>query len=110
MPCAERLSAANAGVAIARALVTDPAIILADEPTGNLDSRTAVDVMALFQALNDQGVTLLVVTHEPDVAVYARRIVDMRDGRIVRDVPVRDRRNAAEDFARLSAEYASSTA
>jgi putative ABC transport system ATP-binding protein len=97
-------------VAIARALVTDPTIILADEPTGNLDSRTAVDVMALFQALNDQGVTLLVVTHEPDVAVYARRIVDMRDGRIVRDVRVRDRRNAAEDFARLSAEYASSTA
>ena len=97
-------------VAIARALVTDPAIILADEPTGNLDSRTAVDVMALFQALNDQGVTLIVVTHEPDISAYARRIVDMRDGRILSDVPVRERRSAAEDFARMSAEPATSAA
>jgi putative ABC transport system ATP-binding protein len=88
-------------VAIARALVTEPTIVLADEPTGNLDSRTSIDVMALFQELNEQGVTLLVVTHEPDVAAYARRIVEMRDGRKVHDEPVRSRRSAAADLAQL---------
>jgi putative ABC transport system ATP-binding protein len=86
-------------VAIARALVTEPALLLADEPTGNLDSRTSIEVMALFQALNDQGITIVLVTHEPDVAVYAKRIVDVRDGRIRRDHPVENRRNAAEDLA-----------
>ncbi|MEA2163333.1 MAG: putative transport system ATP-binding protein [Thermoanaerobaculia bacterium] len=86
-------------VAIARALVTEPALILADEPTGNLDSRTSIEVMALFQELNDQGITIVLVTHEPDVAVYAKRIVDVRDGRIRRDAPVTNRRNAAEDLA-----------
>jgi putative ABC transport system ATP-binding protein len=73
-------------VAIARALVTGPAILLADEPTGNLDSRTSVEVMALFQELNDQGITILLVTHEHDVAGYARRVVELRDGRVVRDI------------------------
>jgi putative ABC transport system ATP-binding protein len=73
-------------VAIARALVTEPAILLADEPTGNLDSRTSVEVMALFQELNDQGITILLVTHEHDVASYARRVVELRDGRVVRDI------------------------
>jgi putative ABC transport system ATP-binding protein len=88
-------------VAIARALVTEPAILLADEPTGNLDSRTSIEVMALFQALNDQGVTMLVVTHEPDVAAYAKRIVEMRDGRKVRDEAIQGRRSAAQDLAQL---------
>jgi putative ABC transport system ATP-binding protein len=85
-------------VAVARALVTDPALILADEPTGNLDSRTTREVMALFQELNDQGITVLIVTHEPDVAKYAKRIVEVRDGHIIRDHPVEDRRSAAEDL------------
>jgi len=75
-------------VAVARALITDPAIILADEPTGNLDSRTSEEVMAVFQALNEQGKTILLITHEHDVAVHAKRIVQMRDGIIVRDEPV----------------------
>jgi putative ABC transport system ATP-binding protein len=85
-------------VAIARALVTEPTLLLADEPTGNLDSRTSVEIMALFQALNDGGITVLLVTHEPDIAQYARRIVEVRDGRIIRDEPVIDRRIAADDL------------
>jgi putative ABC transport system ATP-binding protein len=75
-------------VAIARALVTEPAIVLADEPTGNLDSRTSVEVMALFQALNDQGITILLVTHEPDIAQFAKRRIFFRDGKLVRDEAV----------------------
>jgi putative ABC transport system ATP-binding protein len=86
-------------VAIARALVTEPALVLADEPTGNLDSRTTIEVMALFQELNEQGITVVLVTHEPEVAVYAKRIVEVRDGRIRRDEPVRNRRSAAADLA-----------
>jgi putative ABC transport system ATP-binding protein len=85
-------------VAIARALVTEPAIILADEPTGNLDTQTSTEVMALFQQLNDQGITIVLVTHEPDIAVYAKRIVEVRDGRIRRDEPVKSRRSAAYDL------------
>ncbi len=79
-------------MAIARALVTEPALILADEPTGNLDSLTTIEVMALFQELNAQGITIVVVTHELDVAVYATRIIHMRDGKILSDEPVTDRR------------------
>jgi putative ABC transport system ATP-binding protein len=79
-------------VAIARALVTDPAILLADEPTGNLDSRTSEEVMAIVQALNDEGKTIILITHEPDMARFARRIVTMRDGRILSDEPVAGRR------------------
>jgi len=86
-------------VAIARALVTEPALVLADEPTGNLDSRTSMEIMALFQELNEQGITIVVVTHEPDIAAYATRVVEVRDGRIRRDEPVRNRRNAANDLA-----------
>jgi len=85
-------------VAIARALVTEPALILADEPTGNLDSRTTLEVMALFQELNDQGITLLVVTHEPEVATYATRVVRMQDGQIIHDQAVVDRRRAQKDL------------
>jgi putative ABC transport system ATP-binding protein len=91
-------------VAIARALVTQPTLLLADEPTGNLDSRTTVEVMALFQELNEQGITVVLVTHEPDVAKYAKRIVEVRDGHIVRDHPVPGRRSAADDLRELDAE------
>jgi putative ABC transport system ATP-binding protein len=89
-------------VAIARALVTQPTLLLADEPTGNLDSHMTVEVMALFQELNDQGITLLIVTHEADVAKYARRIVEVRDGKIINDHPVVNRQNAPEDLKRLA--------
>ncbi|HKO16632.1 MAG TPA: ABC transporter ATP-binding protein [Gemmatimonadaceae bacterium] len=91
-------------VAIARALVTEPRLLLADEPTGNLDSRTSVEVMALFQELNDQGITILIVTHEPDIAQYATRIVEVRDGRIIRDQPVVERRIAADDLLHLDSD------
>ena len=90
-------------VAIARALVTEPTLLLADEPTGNLDSRTSVEVMALFQELNAAGITIVVVTHESDIASYATRVVEVRDGRIVRDHEVEGRRNAAADLAALDA-------
>ena len=90
-------------VAIARALVTQPALLLADEPTGNLDTRTSVEVLALFQQLNDQGITIVLVTHEPDIAAYAKRIVQLRDGHIIRDAPVAARGNAAEDLKTLAA-------
>ena len=88
-------------VAIARALVTEPALLLADEPTGNLDSRTSVEVMALLQSLNRSGMTLLVVTHEEEVAAYASRVISLLDGIVVRDEPVRDRRDAVRDLADL---------
>jgi putative ABC transport system ATP-binding protein len=88
-------------VAVARALVNRPAIVLADEPTGNLDSRTSVEVMALFQELNDQGITVILVTHDPEIASYAKRIVEIRDGIIIRDVPVTERRDAGKDLAAL---------
>jgi len=91
-------------VAIARALVTKPTLLLADEPTGNLDSHMTVEVMALFQELNEQGITIVLVTHEPDVARYAKRIVEVRDGHILRDHPVVGRRSAADDLIALAAE------
>ena len=72
-------------VAIARALITGPPIILADEPTGNLDTRTSEEVIAIFQELNDQGETVLLITHEQDIAHYAKRVIAMRDGKIVKD-------------------------
>ena len=83
--------------------MTEPALILADEPTGNLDSRTTVEVMALFQELNEQGVTLILVTHEPEVAKYAKRVVEVRDGRIIRDHAVENRRKAADDLQEVAA-------
>jgi putative ABC transport system ATP-binding protein len=83
-------------VAIARALVNRPSILLADEPTGNLDSRTSVEIMQIFQELNEQGLTIMLVTHEPDIAQFARRIVVFRDGRIRKDERVEKRPRAAE--------------
>ena len=91
-------------VAIARALVNQPAIILADEPTGNLDSRTSIDIMALFQELNDQGITVVLVTHEHDIARYAKRFVEMRDGLILQDVVLKNRQSAAKDLAEFKGE------
>ncbi|MGB3974819.1 MAG: ABC transporter ATP-binding protein [bacterium] len=83
-------------VAIARALITDPTIILADEPTGNLDTRTSVTVMSVFQLLNDQGITVVLVTHEPDIAATTKRVVELRDGLIIRDEPIRQKRLEAD--------------
>lgn len=78
-------------VAIARAIVNDPVMILADEPTGNLDSHVSEEIMALFQEINDQGKTIIIVTHEEDIARHCKRLVRFRDGRIVSDEAVRDR-------------------
>ena len=89
-------------VAIARSLVNDPALILADEPTGNLDSRTSLDLMGLFQELNEQGITIVLVTHEPDIARFTKRCVEMRDGLIVRDTQIEDQRNAKRDLEEFS--------
>lgn len=88
-------------VALARALVNQPAIILADEPTGNLDSRTSIDVMSIFQELNDQGITIVMVTHEHDLAKYAKRVVGLRDGLIIRDSYPNNRRRAKEDLLKM---------
>jgi putative ABC transport system ATP-binding protein len=81
-------------VAVARALVNDPAILLADEPTGNLDSKTSDEIMGIFQSLNEEGKTVVLITHEHDIAEYARRVVAFRDGRIVADEVVTKRRSA----------------
>ena len=79
-------------VAIARALVNNPAIILADEPTGNLDSKSSVEIMNIFQGLNNEGVTIVMVTHEPDIAEFTKRKVVFRDGIIIEDTPILNRR------------------
>src|SRR6058998_3936846 len=91
-------------VAIARALVNDPAVLLADEPTGNLDTRTSVEILALMQQLNRQGITIVLVTHEPDIAAFASRMLTFRDGRLLRDEPVRSPRDAARARALLGEE------
>src|SRR5207249_2095863 len=91
-------------VAVARALVNNPALILADEPTGNLDSRTSVEVMEIFQRLNrERGITLVLVTHEPDIAQYAQRVVVFKDGRIQKDDQIIKQRDAAEELRLLPA-------
>ena len=82
-------------VAIARALANDPKLILADEPTGALDTRTSVEVMKLFQAFNAHGITIVLVTHEPDIAHFARRLLRFRDGQLIADEPVKSPRLAA---------------
>ena len=89
-------------VAIARALVNSPTLLLADEPTGNLDTRTSVEIMAALQALNRQGLTIVLVTHEPDIAEYTTRQVVFRDGRLVRDDPVTHPRDAQAEWAVLA--------
>jgi putative ABC transport system ATP-binding protein len=88
-------------VAIARALVNRPSILLADEPTGNLDSRTSVEIMDIFQKLNGEGLTIVLVTHEPDIAQYAKRSIQFRDGKIRRDEWIQDRPVAAEVIKNL---------
>jgi putative ABC transport system ATP-binding protein len=90
-------------VAIARALVNHPSILLADEPTGNLDSRTSVEIMEVFQDLNDKGLTIAMVTHEPDIAQFAKRVVVFRDGRIRKDEPVANRVRARDVLPTLPA-------
>jgi putative ABC transport system ATP-binding protein len=88
-------------VAIARALINDPEIVLADEPTGNLDSRTSVEIMGIFQELNNRGITIIMVTHEPDIASYARRNVVMRDGVVRDDFAVANRFDATMELQKL---------
>jgi putative ABC transport system ATP-binding protein len=89
-------------VAIARALVNGPEVVLADEPTGNLDSRTSVEIMGIFQQLNDHGITIIMVTHEQDIAAYARRNVVMRDGLILNDFNVTRRLDAATELEKIA--------
>jgi putative ABC transport system ATP-binding protein len=88
-------------VAIARALVNQPALLLADEPTGNLDSQTSIEIMGVFQKLNDQGITIVMVTHELDIASYTKRNIIMRDGRVLTDEPVARRLNAENELRKL---------
>ena len=88
-------------VAIARALVNDPVVILADEPTGNLDTRTSVEVMEIFQNLNQKGITVVIVTHEPDIAAFTKVNVIFRDGRIQKVAPVENRKLAREELNHL---------
>jgi putative ABC transport system ATP-binding protein len=92
-------------VAIARSLVNEPRLLLADEPTGNLDTQTSIEIMGVFQDLNRKGMTLIMVTHELDIARYTRRMVVMRDGRIVKDEPVANPVDAAEEMRKLKAEH-----
>jgi putative ABC transport system ATP-binding protein len=91
-------------VAIARALANNPALVLADEPTGNLDSQTSIEIMGVFQKLNDQGISIIMVTHELDIARYTKRTVVMRDGKVVSDKPVENRLLADEELRRLEEE------
>ena len=96
-------------IAIARALVNQPQLVLADEPTGNLDTRTSIEIMSLFQELNDTGITLVMVTHELDIASYCKRIIVMRDGRVLTDELNKNRHLAADERATLDrAEQAAS--
>jgi putative ABC transport system ATP-binding protein len=92
-------------VAIARALVNQPALLLADEPTGNLDTQTSIEIMGVFQKLNDAGITIVMVTHELDIARYTKRTVILRDGKIVRDELVADRLSAARELQKLQQEH-----
>ena len=93
-------------VAIARALINDPEVLLADEPTGNLDSRTSVEVMEIFQKLNAKGITIVMVTHEADIAAYARRNIIMKDGLVKSDLLVQQRLNATAELQRIIASEA----
>ena len=98
-------------VAIARSLVNDPKIILADEPTGALDSRTSVEIMAIFQRLNrEQGITMIVVTHEPDIAAYANRNIHFKDGKLLLDERIAQPREAQKELEQFAAEPAAEAA
>jgi len=90
-------------VAIARALVNDPVLIMADEPTGNLDSRTSYEIMEIFQKLNDKGITVVMVTHEPDIAQFAKSNIVFKDGKIIANDPVKERKNATEELKSIAA-------
>ena len=89
-------------IAIARALVNRPELVLADEPTGNIDTRTSIELMGLFQQLNESGITIVMITHEMDIAAYCRRIVVMRDGKIISDTLNEKRRLAVEEIVTLN--------
>jgi len=91
-------------VAIARALVNEPRLLLADEPTGNLDTQTSIEIMGVFQELNRQGKTIVMVTHELDIAHYTKRMVIMRDGRVIKDEPVAAPLSSAAELAKLKEE------
>ena len=93
-------------VAIARALSNNPSLLLADEPTGNLDTRTSIEIMGVFQKLNDQGINIVMVTHELDIAQFTKRMVVMRDGKVVSDSPVPNRLTAENELRRLQQEQA----
>jgi putative ABC transport system ATP-binding protein len=88
-------------VAIARSLVNDPVVILADEPTGNLDTRTSIEVMDIFQRLNEQGISIVIVTHEADIAAFTKRNITFRDGKIIREVEIDKPRNAREELIQM---------
>ena len=90
-------------IAIARALVNRPELVLADEPTGNLDSRTSIEIMGLFQELNASGITIIMVTHEIDIAAYCKRVIVMRDGKVINETHNTTRRSAAAELATLDA-------
>jgi len=89
-------------VAIARALVSQPEVLLADEPTGNLDTRTSIEIMGLFQELNESGITIVMVTHELDIAAYCKRMIVMRDGQVISDTVNEKRRLARDEIAELN--------
>jgi putative ABC transport system ATP-binding protein len=90
-------------VAIARAIANQPSVLLADEPTGNLDSRTSAEIMTLFQSLNERAITIVMVTHELDIARFAKRNVVMRDGRVVKDTPITNPLDSREELLRWQA-------
>jgi len=85
-------------VAIARSLVNRPSVILADEPTGNLDSYSSVEIMGIFQSLNEKGISIVLITHEPDIALYTSRVVRLSDGEVLSDEPVKERLVASEEI------------
>ena len=89
-------------VAIARALVNEPLVIMADEPTGNLDSKTSYEIMGIFQKLNNEGITIVMVTHEPDIAQFAKTNIVFKDGNIIANHPVSDRKIATEELIKIA--------
>jgi len=91
-------------VAIARSLINNPSVILADEPSGNLDTRTSIEVLSIFQELNDQGITVLLITHERDIAKYARRNIEVKDGLILNDYLVEERKVAIDDLENIKSQ------